>query len=123
MLPPVAATQLLRFSQSIWQGEPENPFEPPLQLMTTRASVATAVTLQNVFPPIMLVADCTPMAGGLTVGCELYFWDLIWTTTYSDGSTTGAENRGLTTRPLFGYKHVSPVGFTIDAQLGYGHIV
>jgi antitoxin MazE len=60
----VAATQLLRFSQSIWQGEPENPFEPPLQLMTTRASVATAVTLQNVFPLIMLVADCTPMAGG-----------------------------------------------------------
>jgi hypothetical protein len=62
-------------------------------------------------------------SGGLTLGWELYWWDLVEVaTTTQDGSSTGAENRGLTTGPLIGYKHVWPVGFTVDAQLGYGRI-
>lgn len=63
-------------------------------------------------------------SGGLTVGWELYFWDLLEVSTIvSNGSSTGAENRGLTTGLLVGYKHVWPVGFTVDAQIGEGRIV
>jgi|tagenome__1003787_1003787.scaffolds.fasta_scaffold20849952_1 hypothetical protein len=62
-------------------------------------------------------------SGGLSVGYELYFWDLVVVATDTNGASNGAENRGLTTGPLIGYKHVWPVGFTVDAQLGYGQIV
>lgn len=62
-------------------------------------------------------------SGGLTIGWELYLWDLVEVGTSQGGSSTGAENRGLTTGPLVGYKHVWPVGFTVDAQLGFGRIV
>jgi hypothetical protein len=59
-------------------------------------------------------------SGGLTLGWELYFWDVLAVETVTlDGSNYGAEHRGLTTGPLVGYKHIWPVGFTVDAQLGF----
>jgi hypothetical protein len=62
-------------------------------------------------------------SGGLILGWKLYLWDLVEVTTLAqNGSTTGAENRGLTTGPVVGYKHIWPVGFTVNALIGYGHI-
>jgi hypothetical protein len=59
--------QLLRFSQIIWQGEPENLLDPPPQLANidsaaSATTAAIAATPHNVPRATMLLTDRTPKA-------------------------------------------------------------
>jgi hypothetical protein len=60
---------------------------------------------------------------GLSVGWELYYWDLVITENDNQtGFSSASESRGATTGGFLGFKYVWPIGFTVEGHVGWGHI-